>query len=426
MRLPGMSPLLSTAAAALVAALLVPVPSAQAAPPPTCQGETATIVGTPADDHITATPDADVIVALAGDDTVLGLGGDDLICGGDGADVLRGGAGDDRLHGQREAWSSDRGGTYLTPDVLEGGAGDDLLDVGDDPRRADWGSHGVLDFHRAGSAVTVDLAAGTATGAGTDTLVGAPAVGCGTGCAGVVVLGSAYDDVLLGSEDDDSLVGNAGDDRLEGRGGTDELRAEDGAGQGPADDDTLSGGDGNDYLVANRGRDSLSGDDGDDDVYSVRGGPSAVYGGAGDDHLLVQLSRRPGLVLDGGPGDDTGQLEGPFNRPGGGGRPTAALVIRADDLVVVNEVGWGTLADVEDLTLGSNVHWGYRGTDEPDLVRSLGLWLRARTFGGDDEVWGTRGPDRIDAGDGTDEVHGSHGRDRCVNAEVARSCELPA
>ncbi|MGB0101214.1 MAG: hypothetical protein WBP61_13120 [Nocardioides sp.] len=419
-----MSALAPAAVAALLLAVIVPAPALGAAPPPSCQGRPATIVGTAEADEISGTSGDDVVVALGGDDTVRGRGGDDLICGGDGADELRGGPGDDRLHGERDAFHNFRGTRYLVPDVLVGGAGDDLLDVGDDDRPVSFGSHGVIDYARAARGVSADLASGTVTGQGLDTVVVAPAPDCGVGCYGVAVVGSAHDDVLLGSADGDLLIGLAGDDRIEGRDGGDELRGEDEAGLGPADDDTMIGGGGDDILVANAGRDLLQGDVGDDTVWSTGGGPSQVFGGEGDDRLAVQLARRPGFVLDGGAGRDRALLAGPRSRPGGGGRPTAALVTMADGQVVANETAWGSVAGVEDLQLGENVRWEYHGTDQPERLSSDGTWLRAFMYGGDDWVRGTSGPDRIDAGDGTDRVLAGRGRDHCVGAEVARSCEF--
>lgn len=407
---------------ALLAALLTPTHTT-AAPVPACGGVAATIVGTAEDDLLKGTPGDDVIAALGGDDQVLGRGGDDVICGGDGADRLHGQGGDDELHGGRDGFHNFRGSRYLQPDVLDGGPGDDLLDVGADGRRVSSGSFGLLDYSASPEGITLDLTAGTATGQGSDTVVPVTGPECGLGCYGVVVVGSPYDDELRGSEGGDYLIGYAGDDRIEGRGGADELRAEDEYGKGSADDDTVSGGDGDDMLVANVGRDVLAGDDGDDTVWSTGGGPSEVYGGAGDDRLAVQLARRPGFVLDGGDGADRAQLAGPRSRPGGEGRPTAALVLAADGLVVANEVDWGTYAGIEDLELGENVHWEYRGTDEPEVLRSSGLDLLAFLYGGADQVFGTDGDDTIDAGDGRDRVWGNGGRDTCVAAEVTRSCE---
>jgi hypothetical protein len=96
---------------------------------PTCNGLTATRVGTAANDVITGTSGRDVIVALSGADTVNGGGGDDVICGGDGGDTLRGDDGNDWINGG------------ASPDDIYGGAGDDNLDGGlhNDSLRGDGG-----------------------------------------------------------------------------------------------------------------------------------------------------------------------------------------------------------------------------------------------------------------------------------------------
>lgn len=53
---------------------------------PTCDGQPATIVGTPRSDDLTATEGQDVIVGLGGNDSIYGRDGADRICGGDGQD----------------------------------------------------------------------------------------------------------------------------------------------------------------------------------------------------------------------------------------------------------------------------------------------------------------------------------------------------
>ena len=86
----------------------------------TCDGKTATIVGTAGKDRIKGTNKADVIVALGGDDVVKGLGGNDVVCAGDGNDKVYGGAGKDRLYGE------------AGKDRLVGGTGKDRLVGGPD------------------------------------------------------------------------------------------------------------------------------------------------------------------------------------------------------------------------------------------------------------------------------------------------------
>src|SRR4029453_1338447 len=162
-------------------------------------GKLTTIIGTPGNDTLTGGPGPDLIVGLGGDDTISGGGGADRICGGDGQDWLTAGDGDDFIDGGNdddvlEGYDDllgERGGAgndtllggpgrdYLFAvagdNQLSGGDGDDnLIDgqvAGND--RFDGGS-GVdfADYTFAPSGVVVNLAAGTATGNGSDTLTG--------------------------------------------------------------------------------------------------------------------------------------------------------------------------------------------------------------------------------------------------------------
>jgi len=79
-------------------ALVSLAPAAQAATPTaTCDGRTATIVGTEGADTLTGTNGNDVIVGLGGNDTIRPGNGDDLVCAGDGDDDIDGGNGNDRV-----------------------------------------------------------------------------------------------------------------------------------------------------------------------------------------------------------------------------------------------------------------------------------------------------------------------------------------
>lgn len=77
-------------------------------------------------------------------------------------------------------------------------------------------------FFASPAPVTVDLAAGTATGEGTDTLTGIENVN-GSADFGDMLTGDAQDNVLLGSGGDDSVSGGDGNDELDGGGGIDAL-----------------------------------------------------------------------------------------------------------------------------------------------------------------------------------------------------------
>ena len=213
-----------------------------------CAGERATLVGTRRADRLIGTPGRDVIVAGAGGDVVDGRGGRDLVCagagrdrilgrgggdslvGGAGADVALGGAGSDILLG---IGGGDRMVGGDSSDALLGGAGDDVLDGGPD---ADIGAY--LD---ATAGVDVDLAGGTATGAGRDTLDRIESA-----------LGSPYGDRLAGGAGTDFFFGHLGDDLIDGRGGGDVVLLAFAAGGAVVDlaAGSGTGGEGSDGLVA--------------------------------------------------------------------------------------------------------------------------------------------------------------------------------
>lgn len=135
---------------------------------------------------ITGTAFADTIGGLGGNDVINGLAGGDYLDGGSGNDTVNGGDGDD---------------------TLVGGLGNDSLNGGNG-----WD---IADYTGAGAAVTVNLAAGTASGgAGTDTLAGVEEV-----------LGSTYNDILTGDGNANTLRGGGGIDVLNGGAGNDSLYA---------------------------------------------------------------------------------------------------------------------------------------------------------------------------------------------------------
>jgi Ca2+-binding RTX toxin-like protein len=102
----------------------------------TCNGVSASIVGTPGDDVIVGTNGDDVISGRGGNDTIVGEGGSDVICGNEGADTLHGGDGNDTLLGGVGDDVFDGGdgddSIFGGPgnDTLVGGSGDDRLDGG--------------------------------------------------------------------------------------------------------------------------------------------------------------------------------------------------------------------------------------------------------------------------------------------------------
>ncbi|MGK9167550.1 M10 family metallopeptidase C-terminal domain-containing protein [Inquilinus limosus] len=219
----------------------------------------------------------------------LGLGG---------GDVLSGGGGDDKLEGARDGdvLNGDAGN-----DTLIGGAGADFLDGGDGIDTADY----TLDERQpmfgpprtpATEGVTVDLAAGTASG------------GDGEGDTTTThqydrlvnienVIGSKFADTLIGNAGVNVLSGAAGDDTLAGGGGADTLDG--GAGldmaayYGSTTGVTVALGDASTHqetyvsiegLAGSGHDDRLTGDAGDNRLVG-QGGDDVLKGGAGRDTL---------------------------------------------------------------------------------------------------------------------------------------------
>ncbi len=214
------------------------------------------------DDTVVATPDSVEVTAYggAGDDQLAGSG---ELFGGAGRDVLRGSDRESDYKGSGYSGDTLVGGPG--DDVLQGGGGDDTL-VGDGDERggADLGGgNDVIDggagvdfmpYTSRATAVRVDLASGTATGAG----------GERDGVTGIEnVKGGAGDDVLLGDGARNRLEGGPGSDRLYGRGGDDRLGNLVGSDAGA---DALHGGGGADVLVAGGKRYRLYGGSGNDEL----------------------------------------------------------------------------------------------------------------------------------------------------------------
>jgi Ca2+-binding RTX toxin-like protein len=358
----------------------------------------------------------DAIYGYAGDDTLIGGPNDDYLDGGTGADYLIGGDGTDSLTADPFDGS---------PDVFEGGAGLDLL------------------FYSASATagVTVDLAAGTASGGATvsgieavvgtrhaDTLTGNAVGNILNGVDGDDVLdggGGGGGDLLEGGYGRDILRGGAGDDTLRDtdiRGATGPDRLNGGAGSDTADygfvrgsvtvdlatgtlnglavltsienvrgtqgNDTLIGSSGNNFLFGGDGTDVLRGGAGND---RLEGGPSgldSLYGEAGDDVLYENLllfpftpPAGPPRLLDGGDGIDTVDY----------GQHMHNVYLDLQTGTGLN--GHLQLVSIENLR-GSNF-------DYDTLVGNAGVNALYGN-GGDDVVRGSGGGDRLDGGAGSD------------------------
>ncbi|MCA3393497.1 MAG: Hint domain-containing protein, partial [Roseomonas sp.] len=216
---------------------------------------------------------------LSGIENAFGSAGNDFLLGNDLANLLGGGAGNDSLSGGNGA------------DTLNGGAGNDTLVGGNG---AD-----IASYADATGAVTVDLAAGTSSGAdGADSLTGFEGALGGGGADSL--LGGAADETLIGGLGSDSLSGSGGNDWASYASATGAVTVDLGAGSSNGADgsDSLTGieavlgGNGDDSLLGGNGTDTLNGGNGNDDLAGGNGNDS-LFGDVGND------------TLNGGLGTDT-------------------------------------------------------------------------------------------------------------------------
>lgn len=379
-----------------------------------------------------------VVDGQAGNDTLTSGAGNDTLTGGDGTDLLdlrsiasnvtvdvaagtvtsntsgtdqiatiediRAGGGNDALTG--DAQNNDLVGGEGN-DTIDGGAGNDNL-IGGDPDAGDTGTD-TASFASSAAAVTVDLAAGTATGDGTDTLTGFEAV-----------LGSAQADAITGDTNDNTLDGGAGDDTLDGGIGTDtasfasaaaSVNADLAAGTATGDGtdqlsnfenllgsdsaDTLTGDANANAIDGGTGGDSISGGDGNDTLLGNNGGDT-LFGGLGDD------------AFDGGVGFDSADYSASAN----------AVNV---DLTAGTATGEGTdsLTNVErivstgqnDTIVGSAAGESFLGGAGNDSLSGLGGSDTLNGGAGDDTVLGGDDADTLIGGSDNDVLEGNAGND---------------
>ena len=213
------------------------------------------------DDFRFNTNTADLVITGPRNSALYGGNGNDTITATSSFNELVGGAGDDTLTGASGE------------DYLEGGQGADILDGG-------AGDLDLISYLSSAQGVTIDLAAGTASGgdAQGDTF---------TNVEGV--RGSEFADAFTGGDADERFFGQGGDDVIDAGGG----------------DDTVRGGAGNDVVRAGDGGDDIEGGAGDD-VLDGGLGRDTIRGGEGNDTLLVTSGDR----AEGGLGDDRVEYAG--------------------------------------------------------------------------------------------------------------------
>jgi Ca2+-binding RTX toxin-like protein len=357
------------------------------------------------------------LVGNSGDDTLIGDGGDnvlEVLHGG----ILRGAGGDDTI-------ISDQGGT-------------------------------VADFGDA-DGVSIDLAAGTATGDGNDTLAGIEIVAGSPGNDTIigdddhssVIQGEAGNDTISGGPDEDLLIGGPGTDDLRGAGGLDDLH----------------GGPGKDLMVGGNDGDDFSGGSGHDDI---RGGPGADSWNASlfsmgeqDEHPTegASVDLATGIVADDGFGTSDAisgieEVTGTFfadtligdsgNNAINGSSGNDRLVGGAGNDELQGATGRDTVSfasashalDV-DLTHGTATGLGddtldgievVIGGPEGDTLRGSAADERLEGHAGDDLLFGRAGGDALVGGPGADAMDGGLGHDTCNGGnghdDTARECEI--
>lgn len=445
-----------------------------------------TLTGLGGADTIFGGNDNDQIFGDAGNDSLLGDSGNDTIDGGTGNDLISGGTGTDTASfasvaaavtvnlgansatgqgtdtlssienvigsSQADSITGSNAANRLAGgdgnDSLFGGGGEDTLDggLGNDSLFGGSGTD-TADYSSLAAAVTVNLAGGTATGQGTDTLnsienaIGSSLADSLTGTTGSnrldglagndSLFGGDGTDTLFGGDDNDVLNGGLGNDSMDGGAGIDTadyssiatavtvnlgngsgtatgqgndtlLNIENAVGSSQSDfltggtaDNRLEGLAGNDTLAGLAGNDSLYGGDGTDSLY---GGDNndVLDGGAGND------------LLDGGAGIDTADFS------------SIAAGVTAS-LITGTATGQGTdaLTNIENLTGSSQADSLTGGNNANVLTGGSGNdVLDGRngddTIGGDagaDSVYGGIGNDQLSGGDGADNIRGGDGSD---------------
>jgi Ca2+-binding RTX toxin-like protein len=378
---------------------------------PTCEGARATLAGTGGSDHLVGTPARDVIVGRAGDDVIDGRGGADLICGGGDADTLRGGPGNDALRGGADRSGADVTGSFLVGDILLGGAGDDRLVGGFDDRSVQSRRPDTISWADSPRGVVVDLTAGTATGAGADTITPEPRLR---------VQGSPYADQITGSPGPDVIAGEAGDDLISAGDGADKVFTERSTLRADtvADADVVNAGPGPDLVSSQAGQDRVRGGEGDDFLEAYSPAPTSVLAGAGDDYVAQDLVDTPGAQTSGGTDADVVSLYGKLLEDRSP-RVEVTVDLRAGSTSAdVVPPATGRIGGYEEHRLIGNLAWVFHGTTAADRALALtGGPLRAWTYAGNDSVTATDRPDFVNAGVGTDVVWGRGGADTCRNAE---------
>ena len=405
-----------TVVALLGAALLTPISPATAAGE-TCQGQAATIVGTPGV-QITGTEGADVIVTN-GATRVDALGGDDLVCG-TGAAPTTGtilGAGADTFIAD-----SSGGRHFIYAGAIVGPenvVAPDTTDTEADVIRA---ASGVVISGMAGqpNADVIDLAFGEVVWSGIQTAPGAVSVGTD----GILGVRSANGDVRMDAR---GTVTGA-DTALTWTGDFERLVFNTSAEYGRF---TFRGTAGTEHLKVNApttyDRDiALRGGKDSYESNSLGGKATRIKGDGGRNELLLNLGSHDRVRADLSRSRVTATKAG----------VEESIRVRGfDDLIVsakrADVIGTNRANEIEAIACRTTIK-GKKGRDElyvSSNYNGLGTWVtprcaksKATIYGGrgHDTITGSMGNDRLIGGPGKDIVSGRAGRDVCQGEKVRR------
>jgi Ca2+-binding RTX toxin-like protein len=308
------------------------------------------VIGSKRGDTIYGDAEKNSLFGGPGDDLLHGLGRNDSLVGGSGNDYLEGGRGNDALDG----------GANPAPN-LDITGNDPAVSERDGVPRAtgDWAW-----YFDAKNDLAIDLSAGIATGAGTDSIEGVENALGGEGLNDI--FGDKRKNILIGNDKHDALMGHGGDDVMIGLGGRDRI-------VGDIDGEPLDGQPGNDELFGNGAADSFISDGGNDD-YNGGSHPinefDSIYYGDAPNALTIDLLA--GATGQGG--DHFSNMESAY---------------------------------------GSDFNDHIFGTNGPDYLSG---------FGGNDTIEGRGGDDFLDGGADTDSIDGGEGTDNCDDGETYVNC----
>jgi Ca2+-binding RTX toxin-like protein len=389
------------------------------------------LIGSPNADTLSGDGNANSLDGAAGNDTLYGGAGNDTLTGGSGADSLTGGDGSDHYYidhlGDQvnETNATAAGGTDLVHttlasytlgnhvengrilasgaanltgnalnNLLYAGTGNNLLDGGAGSDTVTW-AYAVS----GASGVTASLASGTASGSGSDTLIGIEHL-----------IGSPNAGRLTGDGNANHLSGGLGNDTLDGGAGA----------------DTLTGGDGNDHYYIDHLGDQVietnaSAAGGIDLVHTtlasytlgnhvengriLASGAANLSGNALDNLLYAGTGNN---VLDGGAGSDT--VTWAYGVSGAVG-VTASLASGS-----ATGSGLDTLIGIEHLIGSANADRLTGDGNANNLSGGLG----------NDTLDGGAGADTLTGGDGNDHYYIDHLGDQVIetNATAAGGTDL--